>query len=185
MKYILYIAMLMANASSYSPSDLETEMEWCDHKELTWQDFNGVPDDYSHFSAVTATYIEEAHGCDEAGNFAYAVKAVFVKNQSWSIDKYSEALLNHEQVHFDLTEIYARKLRKIFQNLPNPCQMPQEDIMLVLEEFYEELELAHELYDEATRHGLHKGNQRMWNKFVEQKLKNYDAYTCDEYTIRE
>jgi len=46
------------------------------------------------------------------------VYAYFVKSKSWAIEK-NDYYLTHERLHFDIAEIYARKIRKAFDSLNN------------------------------------------------------------------
>ncbi len=145
---------------------LSNEILWQEEQKLKWTDFEGKPEFFSDYSAVSATYVQITHGCSEAGKFAYHVKTAFVKDQSWTRDKHSKDLLEHEQVHFDLTEYYARVMRFQVEQLKDPCGMPLEELKAVTGQVYRELELAHMLYDMQTKHGLDEKNQEVWNEFV-------------------
>lgn len=181
MKYILYI---IATLLQSVPKDLQTiqhipaELNWCDNRKLLWTDFRACPEAHSLFSAVSATYIEEKHRCSESGAFEYDVKAMFVKNESWSVDMDSEALLKHEQTHFDLTEYFARKMRQNFHDFKNPCSLPEEKILAMVDSVYTELEITHQLYDQYTMHGLNKENQKLWNDIVMKSLLELNEFMC-------
>lgn len=43
----------------------------------------------------------------------YNISALFSKNESWMLVR-SHDILAHEQIHFDIFELYARKMRKLF-----------------------------------------------------------------------
>ena len=174
--YIVFMLNYMASEPLPTPVSSMNEIQWCEQDKLEWQDFDGQPSDFSPFSAVSATYIEESHGCSEAGEFHFSVKAVFVKDKSWSVDKVCNDLLQHEQVHFDLTEYYARKMRFKFESLKNPCSLPTEDILEMVNEVYEDMETAHRVYDEFTVHGLNKENQKLWNKYVAESLMDLNHF---------
>jgi hypothetical protein len=181
MKYILYILATLLQSvppESYQAQNIPTELNWCENRKLLWTDFRANPDAHSLYSAVSATYIEEKHGCSEAGVFEHEVKAVFVKNESWSVSMDSEALLRHEQTHFDLTEYFARKMRQRFNALVNPCSIPNEQILAMVDSIYTELEITHHLYDQYTVHGLNKENQLLWDDIVMKSLGELNDYTC-------
>lgn len=183
MKYILYIiATLLQNVPQENrhAQHIPVELNWCENRKLLWTDFKADPDARSNYSAVSATYIEEKHGCSEAGIFSYDVKAVFVKNESWTVDMDSEALLKHEQTHFDLTEYFARKMRQKFNDLRNPCAISEDKILAMVDSVYTELEITHRLYDQYTVHGLNKENQILWNDIVMKSLLELNDYTCEK-----
>lgn len=177
MKYALFLIYAFLQSS---PEVIEQQknpdLEWQKPGQLYWTDFRAVPERGSFYHAVTATYLEETHGCSDEGKFMYDVKAVFVRNQSWSLEKWSEQLLQHEQVHFDITEVFARHLRQYFTQLKYPCRVPEEEIQRKIAEVYRDLELMHHFYDERTQHGLQSDNQERWETFVKQRLDNLQAY---------
>ena len=46
----------------------------------------------------------------------FSIKTYFDPNESWMLLK-NDYVLQHEQIHFDLTELYARKMRKSVESL--------------------------------------------------------------------
>src|SRR5579871_6965376 len=97
---------LLAFARAYS----QETIAWDSATRLTWADFRGKADNNSSFSASTASGIVYKFSMDGEG-YSDSITAVFYPNESWvriRDDKY----LIHEQGHFDITEIFARKLRK-------------------------------------------------------------------------
>lgn len=181
MNRLVFIALFLWCATiSVAPGVLLSEIDWCNRKQISWTDFWGTPDPYSRYSAVSATYLQEKHACDDFGRFRYSVKAVFVKDQSWSRDKRSSRLLHHEQLHFNLTELHARKLRKLFSELPYPCYLPERKIKLMVDSLYEKMEFAHRFYDEDTFHGLKIERQHFWDEMVNSALNELSPFACDE-----
>ncbi len=152
------------------------DMVWSEECLLTWADFVGEPELPAYHIAASATYLHEEHGCSESGEFTYMVKAIFAPEQSWSLDKTSKELLKHEQIHFDLTEYYARLMRQMFNSLQNPCSIPQENVAALVNQLYEDLETAHDLYDDYTVHGVNKEQQHKWNVIVNRSLNQLDEY---------
>lgn len=165
---------------AHSSKNYATEISWDKDRKLSWSDFTGVPPHDAYYSAISATYIEEEHRCGEDGSFYYDVKSVFVKDLSWTQDHHSEALLHHEQKHFDLTELYARKLRKLFATLENPCRIPMEDLQRIIHQLLNDMEKAHHIYDEMTVHGLNKTQQKVWDDMIANSLLQLDAYKTQD-----
>ena len=62
----------------------------------------------------------------------------------------SARILRHEQTHFDLTEVYARRMRRFFEELYNPCGRPEEELPDVGERFVREEADAQRRYDNET-----------------------------------
>ena len=179
MKYqITYMVLLLAFNIFHAlaqPTEAN-EVFWDADQSLNWEDFKGTPEVTSNFSAVSATYIETTHGCSENGSFAYQVRAAFVKDQSWTRDVHSQDLLEHEQLHFDLTEYFARKMRHELGELVSPCDKPLEKIKIKIDSLYAQMEHAHQLYDIYTQHGLDHQQQGEWEDYIAKKLKKLNKY---------
>ena len=69
------------------------------------------PDPSSDAAASTATYLGINYGITQF-IFTYKINCRLSKNKSWVRYK-SDYVLSHEQGHFDITEIFARKLNKM------------------------------------------------------------------------
>ncbi len=151
------------------------EIEWTPTRKLRWDDFQARPNYWSNYSAVTSTYIEETHGCNDYGDFAFIVKAVFVKNMSWARGRLSKDLLRHEQIHFDITEYHARLMRKYFEDLKYPCYR-EDDISKAVDRIFDAMEKAQHRYDDETYHGLYKNRQAEWESYVAEQLETLSAY---------
>lgn len=75
------------------------------------------------------------------------------------------SLLEHEQVHFDIAELYARGTRRAFSQVPDPCENPSavEDIS----DHNNELSArAQQNYDEETLHGTLPDRQAAWTRRI-------------------
>ncbi|MFC5048964.1 DUF922 domain-containing protein [Aquimarina hainanensis] len=99
------------------PNDGYVEkFSYAEKSKLDWSDFRGEPDWNSDFDAVVITGItyQWSYGKDE-GEIAldYKVDSFCYPSQSWAkIGQRTDYLLNHEQLHFDISELHARILRK-------------------------------------------------------------------------
>jgi hypothetical protein len=91
-------------------NDSQDLIEWNEYYSLTWEDFQGTPDKQAIGDAGTAVQIK-AKPFYVKDQVQYDVEALFNRKKSWSRGK-SESLLQHEQLHFDIAELYARKIRK-------------------------------------------------------------------------
>ena len=88
---------------------------WTPDYKLSWNDFEGDPNhnhNYKDISAITVSGIVDYRGC-ENGKIIYKIQSYFEKKNSWvKLAGRNDHTLEHEQIHFDITELYARKLRK-------------------------------------------------------------------------
>ncbi len=100
----------------------EEKTPWLKEKKLTWADFKGNPDTNNPFDAVTSSEISYRSSVKVINNkkeINYIVQSYFIPNKSWVIKKSltNLDLLAHEQLHFDITELYARKFLQKLKKL--------------------------------------------------------------------
>jgi hypothetical protein len=84
-------------------------------------------------------------------------------------------LLQHEQRHFDLCEVYARKLR---QKLAKRSWTGDDadKIDRIYQHLYKELNERQLKYDEETVHGLDTDKQHEWNEQIAKELNELTDY---------
>jgi len=177
MRIILAIILVwaMINKSNEEPSSVPNEIFWSNIDVLQWSDFQGEPRAWSVFIAQTVSVIEHTYSCD-GDEFSFDIKAKFNRNKSWTKTNQHPEVLLHEQKHFDLTEIYARKMREAYHNIKNPCQYTMEDLGKIYDEYFLELRHMQTLYDIETDHGLDKADQKIWNTKIAEQLATLNAY---------
>ncbi|WP_207430050.1 DUF922 domain-containing protein [Sabulibacter ruber] len=151
------------------------DIPWNPQKRLSWDDFAGTPAPNNHHHALTSTNMEMKVKC-ENNQLKFKVEAVFNPKESWTRNKSSAMLLAHEQLHFDLTELHARMLRKRLAELPNPCSRGAADLNKYASEAFNNWHKEQDLYDTESRHGLDKEKQMDWIASVEIRLKRLEAY---------
>ncbi|WP_276495786.1 DUF922 domain-containing protein [Pontibacter litorisediminis] len=164
-------------ASNASPASLESatneHLVWSPERKLSWDDFQGEPDESAPHHALTAANLAVNATCKK-NEYTYTVKCVFLPQQSWSKRKNSEKLLAHEQLHFDLTEVHARQLRHDLQQLN--CVSLKTKLSLVVNNAFKRWKAEQDAFDKASRHGLDKEEQQVWEAAITARLKKLEAY---------
>ena len=96
---------------------------WQENKKLKIQDFRAdnkdtVKENRQQFlGAISAIRIEYSSFQRNKNSVPdFSIKTYFDPNESWMLLK-NDYVLQHEQIHFDLTELYARKMRKSVESL--------------------------------------------------------------------
>lgn len=144
------------------------EIRWSHQSKLTWSDFKGAPERGTDKDALTESGISFNWTCDSRGFKAQAY-AMFVPSKSW-VKTPTTRLLLHEQTHFDITEIHARKIRKYFGEMRNPCWMGKEGINEAARRFLRENRSMQDQYDRETNHSLRDLEQKRWEQKVAAEL---------------
>ena len=104
------------------------------------------------------------------------IRSFFYNNGSWVLPEgKTDYVLRHEQIHFDITEIYSRMLRKAFMDA-NITIHKLNQAKEIFEKIKTELEERQEYYDYQTAHGSKKETQEKWEAIVKIELAKYDFY---------
>ena len=119
---------------------------------------------------------------------------IIFSEKSWvKEDKKSDELLNHEQRHLDINEIFNQKANNEFQKImfeefqcsENASERDIENqVNRIVIEFFDSFEKEHhefqDKYDHEVDHGLNKEMQKKWDQTIECMLKNYqNNYLCE------
>ena len=150
----------------------DSAIRWTARRPLTWADFQGRPPDRNDAVAAETAYTI-LHGVRCVGSkFDYTVVAAFRPSDSWvklpmlrtAAD--NTRALKHEQAHFDLAEIHARRIRRYYAELTAPCRLSSSDLSDAARRMERDEKAAQEQYDDETDHGRNATQQAKWEKTV-------------------
>ena len=157
---------------------------WKDNRALTWDDFKGKPE--RRFAAASTSYdILKEITINENGS-TIKIRAVFFFYSSWKKKQWiNESVLEHEQKHFDIVELYARKLRKLIKQLKYTSASDLENKIDSLYDTNDKaMDVYQDLYDEETDGSMNGDKQREWNKKIAEELKTLDTYKVIEVNVK-
>lgn len=143
-------------------------IEWKPAEKLSWQDFQGTPDYNSENVALSNTSINLQYGYDK-NSLEYTVKCRFDKSKSWVKVKNDEVLA-HEQLHFDIAELHARKLARALRNYRFNAATVADDVNAIYQQTIREHRAMQEAYDRETDHSRRDDKQREWREMVGEML---------------
>ncbi|WP_400190282.1 DUF922 domain-containing protein [Hymenobacter sp. B81] len=164
------------------PAKAEPELlVWSAKRPLTWADFKARPASGDPLHAMTTANIGAKIGCQDYV-FSSTVQATFTPAESWvkTPQTASAALLRHEQVHFDLTEVYARRMRQRLKATKFDCEKLQPAFNNLMKQTISEWQREQQRYDVESNHGLNLVQQQAWDQKVQQRLLESQAYALDE-----
>jgi hypothetical protein len=168
--FLLLLGVLFIFGSWTSGTNTYDEyVRWNEDTKLTWGHFRGVASPSSTADAATAVHIS-ARPYRIKKKIFYTVEAYFIPNQSWCRSR-SERLLGHEQLHFDIAELYARKARK---KISEYRQMGIKDVNTYNEAVSRILQESNSVdlrYDFDTLHGTMQDKQEQWEKDIATELR--------------
>lgn len=177
MRILFLIFFILAVDSSFSQQ--QEKIEWMEGQKLTWADFKGTPKQGVAYEANTNSGISFSWNYStESGQpvLKYEVVTNFFPQLSWVKEQEEdEYLLGHEQLHFDISELHARKLRKAIDEYE-----PGKNIRRDLNRLYESIEkdrvAMQNLVDAETIHSTNKEAEAVWRKLVKKELAKLRAY---------
>lgn len=153
--------------------ELEETIPWSAEKRLAWSDFKGsIPADASA-AATTASGISYSYSANllhHEVNLDFKVKTFFYPNESWyKPDICNDVTLSHEQLHFDIAELYARKMRLKLERT-SFSENVKEEIRIIYKGILKELSDFQELYDWETNFSRNREAQLEWNARIAEAL---------------
>ena len=176
MKSFLLIGLLVALVA---PVDTEEVIVWQADRKLTWDDFKGAPHGPEDFVASTNSGVAFSYSYGERNGRArieYEVTANFYPLRSWYraeiVDSY---ILSHEQTHFDITELFARKLRQRLSEIPKDRNFKDAADAVYQQNEAERREMQ-EAYDRETDHSNIKAAEYQWQALVLLQLQEYEGW---------
>ncbi len=153
--------------------EIEESIAWNASKKLTWADFRGpVPPDASS-AATTASgisYQYTANLIHHEVQLDFEVTAFFYPNESWYRPEVCDStILQHEQLHFDISELFARKMRLQLQRTAFTENVKSE-VRNIYKKILKELSEFQDQYDWETNFSRNREAQHRWNQRIAEAL---------------
>lgn len=175
------------NSLEYSSKKVVNELiQWENNQKLTWKDFKGKPNKRSPYKAMTFASVSSNLISFSKNELKIEILCHFIKNKSWKTIETNE-LLRHEQLHFDIAELAARKMRERVSKL-NLKNLSSKNIEQKLNSIFnssveEQMEM-NQKYDSETNHSIKYIAQSDWEKKIKEKLIETKDYSKTSITIK-
>ena len=144
---------------------LDDQIIWNKARKLTWNDFKGEAPSDTPVAALTASGISYSFSSVQRGDemeINYIVTANFYPSRSWYQPKYASSnVLAHEQLHFDITELFARKFRQRLDATRFTKNIKAE-VREIFKQINQELSEYQDRYDLETNSSRLRDRQRIW-----------------------
>ena len=150
-------------------------MSWDASYKLSWTDFRAKPNTNANAVAITASGITFGFSITKTDDnvivgFTSDVHAHFYPEQSWyKKERADSQILGHEQLHFDITELYARKFRQRISHLKTSNSIRKE-LKAVHNAILKELSQIQGQYDKETNYSIHSESQTKWQTYIAVEL---------------
>jgi hypothetical protein len=152
-------------------------IQWSATRPLKWDDFlAGYNIGYDAHTYSKIRYSFHKQPVDGKYLIDFEVQSLFVPNQSWiKQGKETDTLLRHEQQHFDICELYTRKLY-LSLTKHNYTSNYRNEIRSIAAGIFKELKQTQANYDAETQHFFNKAAQAAWEELIRQQLAQTAKY---------
>ena len=151
----------------------EEAIPWESSRKLSWSDFKDKPFKTAWAAATTASGISYQYtGREVPGGYAleFVVGAYFYPRKSWYQPQLcDEQVLAHEQLHFDISELFARKLRKRLA-ASTFTKNAKAEVKEIYTQLLLELNAFQSRYDHETNYSRDFEKQQEWNRMIGKAL---------------
>jgi hypothetical protein len=159
-------------------SDLRPPLDtinWRTRRELSWDDFQGAPNPTAPNAALTSTSIKFQYHYDKR-SFLFQLQCIFHPGKSWVKIK-NQRILAHEQGHFDIAQLYTRKLYKALKHYTFKPETVEADISAIYKQVAAEQAAYQEQYDQETNYSRNIAVQLDWQDKIDQELDSLAAFS--------
>ncbi len=153
---------------------------------LTWKDFRGYYSYTETYAAATVSGIGYKYKERiENGKLILDMDVYSYFDQAESWTKYKEGepdMLQHEQFHYYVSELQARKLRKHLKEFTFTKEYKDElnsEFCFWIAHLY----VMQDQYDEESEHHLNTENQKKWEAKIYKEMEEFSAYSTEKFTI--
>jgi len=158
----------------------EVTIPWSDSCKLVWSDFQARPNQDSDAVAITASGITFNYSIKKTGkrivSYKTHVNAHFYPKKSWFKPSLTDShILSHEQHHFNITELFARKFRQRVANV-EVSQSLIKELDQIHYDINAELSNLQKQYDKETDFSRNFGQQALWQKRIEIELAALESF---------
>lgn len=156
---------LLSDTIKWTP---DYKLNVSDFKQLIY-DYKGIKYDSTKYNMLAYSSVTIGYSFKmEKGKTVFDAFALFVRSKSW-MKAPNEAVLKHEQGHFDITEIYACKLEQAVREMKN---LEDQSFWASFQKTYQEINGLHlkeqANYDDMTITSL---GQDYYSKKIRDELK--------------
>ena len=191
----LLAAVLAAPASAQSAADLADSLRnqasargalpWSARHPVAWPDFQGRPHLGTSTAAQTSSGVSYMIQCRDS-HLAFAVLAAFAPSESWvrpdipPSPTASTPTLRHERTHFNISELFARRLAQSLATSHDLCPHRTKEARRIFDQHRSASDATQSRFDRETDHGTIGSQEARWEREVRAGLDSLNTYAIGE-----
>jgi hypothetical protein len=183
---IFTIVLLTSSFKSYNSKYINIPegyyIDWQSNTKLQYSDFKASKK-WNKGSTVASSYCGFGYSITyNNGEISGSIFVRFNGEKSWfnpDIEEFSKVnyILKHEQLHFDICELFGRKLHKEVLLLIDLNKLNKHNISRVQSKLEKEYSDYQKKYDKETNHSINVEKQLMWNSKIKHELASLSNYS--------
>ena len=152
-------------------------IDWHIHDKLGYGDFKAKSKNSHGFAIATASSNFGYIVIEGTEDFEIDIYVQFYCKESWWNPRMKmDDVLSHEQLHFDICELYGRKFYKAILELKETGKFNEYTIARLYDKMESEFDEYQDLYDDETDHSTNGKMQRNWDEFIQTELEKMSEY---------
>ena len=176
MRFIfLFFAQIVVLFSNAQQNNI---INWSQSYRLTYEDFQATVPGNANKAIQGTTDASIELNFEQVGDVVnVSLVSYFKRHDSWiRTEAKNEYTLKHEQGHFDIAEIFARKMRKALQKKKLDRRNGASQIKKIFNKLLKKYLETQKEYDNATGHSIKVKDQEKWIQKISDELKELEAY---------
>ncbi len=178
---LLAASLLLFLTCSFFVQQEHEQILWS-KKKLKWKNFKGTVDStgpHAKAAAVTSSRLEQRYYMADSNEIHFIIAAWFNPARSWVKkatleSRNSNRVLDHEQHHFDMCELYARKIRQYLSNTTFTAATYKMQIKDLFRKFHEDYRAEQGKYDNELAN--RKYTLEDWTSSIDDEMKALSKY---------
>ncbi|HEY1010275.1 MAG TPA: hypothetical protein VGE58_09200 [Daejeonella sp.] len=155
---------------------------WSESTKIQWKDFKGTPEANPKLYAMTRSGIYTS-SLVNGSKLTVVARSVFDKNTSWARQGFDTLrILEHERLHFDITELLARQFKKAVSDKGKFSRVTYKKDLDELNALLSKSYVAtQDMYDGET--STFRNSQAEWKKKIAAELVALDGFKGPEVKV--
>ena len=149
---------------------------WTENRKLVWSDFLSQSKPNTSQAAAT-TYCGISYLLNSSTkkftDKQVRIESFFIPSKSWAHPEHkTDNVLMHEQSHFDIAELFARRFRKII----NDKTLDTKSLQKYYEKIYDDYKDYQQDYETATNHGRIRDKQFEYSQKIDREIEELSDF---------
>jgi len=149
---------------------------WNENRKLEWSDFQSFTRPNASQAAAT-TYCGISYLLNSSTrqftDEQVKIESFFIPSKSWAHQEHkTDNVLMHEQSHFDIAELFARRFRKIISNK----SLDAKSLQKYYEMIYDDYKDYQQDYETVTNHGRIRDKQLEYSRKIDEEIEELSDF---------